>query len=179
MEVSLYHASKHRERCPPASGCPTQTRVLLWCRQPHDFFHTFPRMTLWGPTALHSVTKQLVWWHVQMWFMLYVIYVIRYLMCICVCTSYYCDLVVGLNTHFSTLLEVCGDCEVGCWPTVIDTKTSLYDEGTPSTTGAPGTDGLGTWLHTTYIPLNLHSYRWIHIHTTYTQKILLGRLPPQ
>ena len=36
VEVSLHHASKHRERCPQASGCPGQTRALLWFRQPDD-----------------------------------------------------------------------------------------------------------------------------------------------
>jgi hypothetical protein len=37
------------------------------------------------------------------------------LMCICVCTSYYCELVVGLRTQFCTLLEVWGGWELGCW----------------------------------------------------------------
>ena len=29
-------------------------------------------------------------------------------MCICISTSYYCEVVVGLRTQFFTLLEVCG-----------------------------------------------------------------------
>jgi hypothetical protein len=44
--------------------------------------------------------------------MLHVISVICYLMRICVWTSYYCELVVGLREQFDTLLEVWGGWEL-------------------------------------------------------------------
>ncbi len=60
-------------------------------------------------------TEQLVWCLMYMWSMLYVISVTCYLMCICVYTSYHCELVVGLRVQFCTLLEVWGVWELGCW----------------------------------------------------------------
>jgi hypothetical protein len=84
---------------------------------------------MWGPVALLSATdstEQLVWCLLHMWSMVHVISVICYLMCICICTSYYCELVVGLRAQFYTLLEVCGGWELGCL--TLDTETSLYAE---------------------------------------------------
>jgi hypothetical protein len=57
--------------------------------------------------------------------MLHVISVICYLMRICVYTSYYCELVVGLRAQFCTLLKVGG---LGVRMLTLDTKTSLYVE---------------------------------------------------
>jgi hypothetical protein len=51
-----------------------------------------------------------------------VISVICYLMCIGVCTSYYCKLVVGLRTQFCTLVEVWGARELPRMLT-LDTKS--------------------------------------------------------
>jgi hypothetical protein len=54
-----------------------------------------------------------------------VISVICYLMRICVCTSYYCELVVGLRAQFCTVRGVGG---LGIRMLTLDTKTSLYAE---------------------------------------------------
>ncbi len=81
-----------------------------------DLFHTLK--TMWGPDTLCSVTnstEQFVWCLLHMRSMLHVISVICYLTCICICTSYYCEMVVGLRTQFYTLLEVWGVWELGCW----------------------------------------------------------------
>jgi hypothetical protein len=42
------------------------------------------------------------------------------------------------RSQFFTLLEVWGGCELGCWTTVLDTKTSPCDG-----TGSPNGDRLG------------------------------------
>ena len=57
-----------------------------------------------APRSSTDSTEQLVWCLMNMWSMLYVISVICYLRCICVCTSYHCELVVGLRKQFWTLL---------------------------------------------------------------------------
>jgi hypothetical protein len=86
----------------PDPRCPGQTRDLLKFRQPDDLFHTMKTMK---DQCLHGT--------VDMWFIFYVISVICNILCICVCTSYHCELVVGLRTQFYTLLEVWGDWELG------------------------------------------------------------------
>ena len=54
--------------------------------------------------------------------------VICFLMHICVCTSYYHDVVVGLRTQFFTLLELRGLGGMGIRMLTLDTKTSLFVE---------------------------------------------------
>jgi len=44
----------------------------------------------------------------------HVISVMCYLIRISTCTTYYCELVVGLRVQFYTLLEVCGGWTLGC-----------------------------------------------------------------
>ncbi len=78
-----------------------------------DLFHTLK--TMWGPVVLRSVTdstEQLAWCLIHIVSMLHVISVIYYLTRICIWTSYYCELVVGLRVQFYTLLEVWGAWEV-------------------------------------------------------------------
>ena len=59
-------------------------------------------------------TEQLVWCLTHMWSILHIISVICYLIHICVSTSYYSELVVGLEVWFWTLLEVWGGWKLGC-----------------------------------------------------------------
>ncbi len=49
-------------------------------------------------------------------------------MCICVITSYYCKVMVGLETQFCTLLEVWGVRGLGIRMLTLDMKTFLYVE---------------------------------------------------
>ena len=57
--------------------------------------------------------------------MLHVISVICYSMRICICTSYYCKLVVGLRSQFYTVRGVGG---LGIRMLTLVTETSLYTE---------------------------------------------------
>jgi hypothetical protein len=106
--------------------CPTFNRVSFrWTTRVVKQCWSFDNLTtslhtlktMWGPDTLRSVTdstEQFVWCLIHMWSMLHVISVICYLMCICIYTSYYCELVVGLR-HSSTPLDVWGGWELGCW----------------------------------------------------------------
>ena len=79
-----------------------------------DLFHTLK--TMWGPVPLRSTTdstEQLIWCLIHMWSMLHVISVICYLTRICICRSYYCEMVVGPRAQVYTLLEVWGGWELG------------------------------------------------------------------
>ena len=99
----------------PRTSTPWTDTYSVEVSTTDDLFHTLK--TMWGLAALRSVkdsTEQLVWCLMHMRSMLHVISVICYLTRICICTSYYCELVVGLRTQFYTLLEVCGGWELGC-----------------------------------------------------------------
>jgi hypothetical protein len=96
----------------PRASRPWSDTYVVVVSTTDDLFHALK--TIWGPDALRSVTdstEQLVWCLMNMWSMLHVISVIYYLTRICICTSYYCELVVGLRAQFYTLLEVWGDWE--------------------------------------------------------------------
>ena len=99
----------------PRSSRPWAETYAVEFSTTDDLFHTLK--TMWGPVTLRSVTdstEQLVWCLMHMRSMLHDISVICYLRRICICTSYYCELVVGLRTQFYTLLEVWGGWELGC-----------------------------------------------------------------
>jgi hypothetical protein len=120
---SLHHVSGHRERR-PRSSMPWPDTYVVEVSTTDDLFHTLK--TMWGPTALRSTTdstEQLVWCLRHMRSMLHVISVVCYLIRISTCTTYYCELVVGLRVQFYTLLEVCGGWTLGCW---LLTRKRLY-----------------------------------------------------
>jgi hypothetical protein len=72
-------------------------------------------------------------------------------------TGNYCELMVGLGTHFWTLLEVWGDWELGCWHLTRNIRNRLC------TPGIGGSKYRWSWIMITY---HIHT---THIHTTYTQ----------
>jgi hypothetical protein len=93
----------------PRASRPWADTYVVEVSTTDDLFHALK--TMQGPAALRSTTdstEQLVWCLMYMRSMLHVISVICYLTRICICTSYYCELVVGLRTQFYTLLEVWG-----------------------------------------------------------------------
>jgi hypothetical protein len=100
----------------PRSSRPWAETYAVEFSTTDDLFHTLK--TMWGPVTLRSVTdstEQLVWCLMHMRSMLHDISVICYLTRICICTSYYCEMVVGLRVQIYTLLEVWGGWELGCW----------------------------------------------------------------
>ena len=114
MGVSLFHASRHHEWGLPILDALVR-HVCVEVRQLDDLLHTMKTMEGSDvPRSDTDSTEKLVRCLMHMWSILYVISVICYLMCICVYTSYHCELVVGLRERSCTLLEVWGGWELGC-----------------------------------------------------------------
>jgi hypothetical protein len=113
--VSLLHASDHLGRCPPSLETLVR-HVRCWSFDKwRPLSHTEDSVgTCWTSFrhGLHGTVGMVSYTHV-VYVTCYFCYV--FLIRICIFTSYYCELVVGLRSQFYTLLEVWEGLELGCW----------------------------------------------------------------